>query len=200
TTSGGPPTFSDASAMTATQYPSRPEPSSPMKILAGSQFQPRYPAAAAATSAAATAMDEAPTRYANKPPMVDTTSASDAAMPSIPSMKLKRLISQTTPSAPRTQPAAPSVSSPPPSSSEGRPPSSPSASDAAIKCTAARTSAETCRLYSTTPDPAISAPPATSAMNSVRSIQPRPYAALKPATRPAKMPIPPPRGVGSLCE
>jgi hypothetical protein len=94
-----------SSAMTA---PRNPLPTSPMKIFAGGQFHQRNPAAEAARQAATYTRPESPAvKHSMALAAAQTNSASLPASPSIPSMKLNRLMNQTMAVAVVTDPTQP---------------------------------------------------------------------------------------------
>src|SRR5205807_4093712 len=104
-----------------------------MNILAGGQFQRTKPQQAAPkiTAAAVTPFDAGAAAVSAAPDHA-TNVPSDAAMPSIPSMKLKRLSTQTIPRAPTSVPTAPSEIRSPPTRSGGSQPNQASAHRAAV--------------------------------------------------------------------
>jgi len=84
------------SANRATVKPTNPLPTSPMKIRAGGQFQRRKPRLAAARHAIAVVSPLAPCPYQfSQAPALHTNAASLPAIPSMPSMKLKRFADHT---------------------------------------------------------------------------------------------------------
>ena len=83
------------SASVAIMQPRKPLPASPMKMRAGGKFQTKKPATQAANATASSQSPVGSVSHQTSAPPRTTTIASRLAMPSMPSMKLKRLIDQT---------------------------------------------------------------------------------------------------------
>src|SRR5258707_776829 len=101
------------SASRASTRPKKPLPASPMKIRAGGKFQHKKPPTQAAKRTATAQSPAGWTSHQITAPPAATQMASTLAMPSIPSMKLKRLIDQTTYSADNNTDATPRSKVPP---------------------------------------------------------------------------------------
>ena len=149
------PAFAENTAAAASENPTNPLPTSPMKIRAEGKFQQRNPAADPASAYSAnlklSSSPPIPTRTA---PALDTNTACAAANPSIPSMKLNELIDQTIPTAPTTHPNHPKSTGPAGELNGAKPPVAVNTTIAASRCIPARTGADRPRISSTKPAPA----------------------------------------------
>ena len=148
----------DSSARRPSANPIKPLPASPINNEAGDQFQRRKPAADAARttdrvsttscSPDSPAAASSPTRSTTQ--LSDVTSNCEAAIPSIPSMKLVRLHNQTSDSTASKLSVSGSESEKKPKSTESTPIAR-TAAKLTMNCTGNRTLEESCHLSSLNP-------------------------------------------------
>ena len=155
---------SSASATAASQKPKNPLPTSPMKILAGGQFHARKPKQAPAVTTGRSSQGEEASRSAaiRSAVAAETNAACDPAIPSMPSMKLKRLMLHRTPTA-RANMATQRGSCENTGTSELTPRRRVTVTTLAVKCTASRGKTASPFRSSQNPTAATMPPPITSA-------------------------------------
>src|ERR1039458_2586196 len=149
--------------------PRYPLPTSPRKMRAGGQLRTRKPAVAAARTAEARASPRQPLSMSRRAPVPATKVPSAAAIPSMPSMKLVKLIIQTRPTTAKQSPTKPQLPRPNPQSNGGIPPRQKTTQPAATKWMQSRSAGGAPKRSSQTPMVATRVPPPTKAAHKARS-------------------------------